>query len=76
MMCGLLTAYANAQTISDDRKYEGEVVNGKGTLIWSDGRKYAGQYKDDERNGKGTEYDSSGKIIQQGIFRDDEFVGG
>ena len=40
-------------------KYVGEIQrwdkpNGQGTYIWSDGRKYVGQFKDGKKHGQGT----------------------
>ena len=47
-------------------KYEGEIKNGlpngQGTLTWSNGNKYVGEYKDDNR-WNGTIYDKNENII-------------
>lgn len=29
-------------------------MHGRGTLVWSDGKKYEGDFVDDKREGKGT----------------------
>ena len=56
----------------------GDCVNGDGTYLWSDGRKYVGQWKDDKVNGRGafSYADGSkfvgqfkaGKLSGQGVF--------
>ena len=33
---------------------QGNCVNGQGTLTWTDGTKYEGEFKDDLANGQGT----------------------
>ena len=44
----LLSANAYAECI------QGNCVNGQGTLTFSDGSKYVGEWKDDKRHGQGT----------------------
>ena len=43
------------QTFGDDGKcIEGDCENGKGTMTWSSGMKYEGEFKDWTLNGQGT----------------------
>ena len=52
-------------------KYKGQVENGKpngqGTLTWSDGRKYVGEFKNGER-WNGTQYDKDGNIYSKWVY--------
>jgi len=64
---------------SSGDKYIGEwkknLHDGQGTYIWNDGGKYVGGWKDHKMHGKGIEYDSAGKIIQQGLWDNGNYVG-
>ncbi len=39
-------------------------MNGTGELIWSNGTKYIGEFKDDERHGQGVIEFPNGKIYK------------
>ncbi len=58
--------------------YEGKFRNGKhsghGIFTWKNGNKYVGEWKNNFKNGYGTLYSSSGEILQQGQWIDDEFT--
>jgi len=54
----------------------GNCKNGDGTLTFKDGSKYVGEFKNFERNGKGTVFDSKGSIAQRGTWINDQFIGG
>ncbi len=60
-------------------KYIGEwkknLQDGQGTYIWSDGARYVGEWKDHKMHGKGVEYGPDGKIIQQGLWDNGNFIG-
>jgi hypothetical protein len=49
--------------------------NGSGTLVFTDGRKYIGDFKDGMRTGKGVLYDKQGAVINEGIWAENRFVG-
>ena len=52
----------------------GNCVNGQGTLIWKDGTKYEGEFKDNLFNGQGTiTYPNGNKYV--GVFKDNKFNG-
>ena len=52
----------------------GDCVNGHGTYIWSDGRKYVGSWKDDKVNGQGAySFADGNKIVGQ--FKDGQISG-
>jgi hypothetical protein len=63
---------------NDKNIYNGSFKNGKkcgeGELNMINGEKYIGMFKDNNYNGKGKLLDSKGNIIQEGIFKDGEFV--
>jgi len=48
---------------------EGDCTNGQGTLTWSDGSKYVGEWKDGKHHGQGTLTFASGE------FAGDKYVG-
>ena len=60
--------------------YTGEFVdslyNGEGTYYWAKGSYVTGQWAGDDRNGVCTQYDSDGNISLEGIWFNDEFIGG
>jgi len=60
-------------------KYIGEwkknLQDGEGTYFWSDGGRYEGQWKDHKMHGKGIEYSADGKILQQGLWDNGNFIG-
>ena len=53
---------------TENSKYVGEYKdwekNGQGTLTWSDGRKYVGEFKNGER-WNGIQYDKDGNITKK-----------
>ena len=58
--------------------YEGMFVNGtihgEGYYINSEGEKYIGEFKKGKKDGRGKLMDLNGNIIQEGIWKMDEFV--
>ena len=69
----------NGYLIDNEKNvYNGKFKEGKkfgeGELSMSNGNKYIGMFKDDKYNGKGKLLDSKGNIIQEGIFKNGEFV--
>lgn len=64
----LLKKSQNTKTVKDykvgESTYDGELLNGKyhgfGTMKWTDGKKYVGEFKNGLRNGKGTFYFANG----------------
>jgi len=60
----------------DGAVYEGDWVNdkkeGKGIYNWSNGNVYEGNWVNDHRNGYGVQKDSSGKVIYDGEWKDDQ----
>ncbi len=59
---------------NNDWGYFGERVNGKkegkGYLVFKDGRKYVGVFSDNTITGYGELYDAKGKIIEKGYWED------
>lgn len=54
-------------------RFEGKFINDKiisGTYFFKNGKKYVGEFSNNEFNGYGKLYDSSGKLIYEGIFKD------
>ena len=64
-------------TFANGNKYVGELrdgdFNGQGTFTFASGAKYVGEFRDDNFNGFGVTYDADGTILNQGIWKDDEF---
>ncbi len=60
-------------------KYEGDFIeekkHGKGVFTWSSGNRYEGDFANDKIHGKGKVYDKNGKILRQGRFENDKFIG-
>ena len=58
--------------------YEGNFINGtihgQGCHINSEGEKYVGEFKKGKKDGKGKLIDIKGNIIQEGLWREDEFL--
>jgi hypothetical protein len=54
--------------------FEGNFVNGKmngqGSMLWANGRWYEGDWLEDKRHGKGTEYNVQFKRTDKGDYRD------
>jgi hypothetical protein len=57
-----------------DKCVEGDCANGKGTIAYSTGPKYTGEFKDGERHGQGTLVYADGKTVE-GEFKNGDFVG-
>jgi hypothetical protein len=59
--------------------YEGEfrngLFNGKGTMIYKDKSVYTGEFKNGLRDGYGTFKDPNGKVIYDGIWKENVFLG-
>lgn len=49
--------------------------NGTGTLYWKNGDKLIGHFKDNKVDGLGIKTSADGEIIQQGLWREEVFVG-
>ena len=47
---------------------------GKGTFIWANGLKDKGEFKNDKLNGFAIRYDRNGKILKQGVWKNDKFL--
>jgi hypothetical protein len=57
------------------RHYTGEldengIANGRGTMRYSGGAKYIGEYKNDKRHGQGVQYFADGSVYYKGEWRD------
>ena len=48
---------------------------GDGVYLYSDGTKYEGQWKNNERNGLGRQYDEDGKVLHEGVWDKDGYKG-
>lgn len=48
--------------------------HGEGTYTWTDGSKYVGSFAGDKFHGRGVKYDVSGKVEEQGLWWNDEFL--
>ena len=66
-----ITVYNKANA---EKCAQGNCVNGQGTLTWTDGTKYEGEFKDDKQNGQGTVTFANGAKYE-GEFKDDNFHG-
>lgn len=55
-------------TFKDDKR------NGEGTYYWPNGEKYVGHWKDNQRSGEGIFYGKDGKVIADGIWKDDKLA--
>ena len=54
----------------DDKCISGNCLNGDGTMLFSDGSKYTGQWKNGKKHGKGREIRFNGGIVT-GYYADD-----
>lgn len=65
--------------LADGTKYVGGwkqgLMNGEGILYLPDGAKYSGGFLNGKQSGMGTVYDSSGSVLQRGLYKDGKFVG-
>ena len=64
---------------ADGSRYEGSFKNnqrhGKGSMIGIDGSKWSGKWKLNQKNGKGKVYDTTGVIVQEGVWQGDAYIG-
>lgn len=51
-----------------------DVCDGYGTLVYSDGTKYVGYFKDSKRNGRGELIDANDNVIHSGLWSADQFL--
>ena len=73
---GLITMiWANKVTRNNAGKcLDGNCFNGQGTILYSNGEKYIGQWKNGKYNGKGSYIYPDGKEIK-GYWKEDDFIG-
>ncbi len=68
------------RTWNSGDRYEGELKdgarNGYGVYTWANGRWFEGEWKYGKPNGQGTKYDSDGRMLQSGLWKDGTFVKG
>jgi hypothetical protein len=50
------------------------MANGQGTLTFSNGAKYVGEFRDGQYNGQGIQYSTDGSILQSGIWENGVFI--
>lgn len=66
-------------TWPDKKRYEGGFKknnrHGWGVMYYLDGTKYSGKWKNNKKQGKGKFYDKDGKVVQQGVWENDIYVG-
>ena len=55
-------------------EFGNDMFNGLGIHLYRNGMKYVGEYKDNNRHGRGIEYNSDGSILRSGVWADDIFV--
>ena len=64
-------------TFTNSDKYVGEYkdnnMHGQGIYAFANGNKYVGEFKDNMMHGRRTVTDANGRIINEGIWDDDEF---
>ena len=62
----------------ETKQYEGDVVDGymegKGTMMMTNGDQYTGDFKDGYMEGKGIMVDSNGRTLHDGDWKDDKPV--
>lgn len=51
------------------------LMHGQGTLIMLNAKKYVGEFKNGKMDGYGREYEINGKLIREGLWFDNYFVG-
>ena len=65
-------------TFPNGAKYVGEFRdgnrNGQGIYTFPSGNKYVGDFRDDEPNGQGSKFSPDGRLIQNGIWLNGDFV--
>lgn len=59
-------------------KYEGQFLFGKkhgwGKFTWGDLSYYEGEYKNDEKHGEGKLFTKKGKLLKEGVWRNNVAV--
>ena len=70
----LLNICFTTSTFGNGKCVEGDCENGKGTMTWTDGDKYVGEYKDGKTHGQGTYTWANGNKYV-GEFKDDKRLG-
>ena len=55
--------------------YKNGIPNGSGSLTTKDGTSFVGLFKNGKLNGFGQQISSQGKIVKEGIFKNDKFIG-
>lgn len=71
----LVYLYKNSNIISYEGEFKNGLFNGKGTIKYKDGSIYTGEFKNGLRDGYGTFQDSKGKIIYDGLWKENIFLG-
>ncbi|MCH8554238.1 MAG: hypothetical protein LAT76_03710, partial [Schleiferiaceae bacterium] len=63
---------------TDGSRYEGswrsDARNGFGVMYYPDGSRFEGQWKNNRMEGPGKLFDSSGNLVKEGIWSDDELL--
>ena len=49
-------------------------MNGKGTKNYTDGSWWTGEWKNERKNGPGTQYAANGTVLKSGNWVDDKYV--
>ena len=55
--------------------YNGEIdgkLNGHGTMKYSNGNTYVGDWKDDKRHGRGKQTNANGTVFHDGVWVNDK----
>ena len=53
---------------------ENDIANGQGTMKYSGGAKYIGEFKSDKRHGQGIQYFANGSVYYRGEWCNDRRV--
>ncbi len=72
---GILTYAEDSTGLSYDGEWKEDKLSGNGTLIWKNGQKYVGEFKDGLRHGEGILYSPNNEITNQGRWEKDSFIG-
>ncbi|AEE13692.1 MORN repeat-containing protein [Thermodesulfobium narugense DSM 14796] len=65
----------NSNVVSYEGEFKRGLYNGKGSIKYKDGNVYTGEFKNGLRDGYGTFRDSKGKIIYDGLWKENVFLG-